>query len=262
MMTKEKIKAVRMLAICCVLTFLCPELHAQFKTKEAPIMTKWAKDVHIEKPHPEYPRPQMTRNEWMNLNGVWEFQRSADLNEKPPFGKKLTENILVPFPIESALSGIMEQLDKFWYRRTFEIPSKWKGKKILIHFGAVDYEAEVFINEKKIGLHKGGYLPFSFDITDAVTNGKNELIVRVYDPTDKGGQPRGKQDSIQKGIMYTPTSGIWQTVWLEPVSETHIEDIKIVPDIVKKRSKLPSCQIQKMPKCLSTQVRKISRENQ
>ena len=87
-MTKEKIKAVRMLAICCVLTFLCPELHAQFKTKEAPIMTKWAKDVHIEKPHPEYPRPQMTRNEWMNLNGVWEFQRSADLNEKPPFGKK------------------------------------------------------------------------------------------------------------------------------------------------------------------------------
>ena len=147
-MTKEKIKAVRMLAICCVLTFLCPELHAQFKTKEAPIMTKWAKDVHIEKPHPEYPRPQMTRNEWMNLNGVWEFQRSADLNEKPPFGKKLTENILVPFPIESALSGIMEQLDKFWYRRTFEIPSKWKGKKILIHFGAVDYEAEVFINEK------------------------------------------------------------------------------------------------------------------
>ena len=233
-MTKEKIKAVRMLAICCVLTFLCPELHAQFKTKEAPIMTKWAKDVHIEKPHPEYPRPQMTRNEWMNLNGVWEFQRSADLNEKPPFGKKLTENILVPFPIESALSGIMEQLDKFWYRRTFEIPSKWKGKKILIHFGAVDYEAEVFINEKKIGLHKGGYLPFSFDITDAVTNGKNELIVRVYDPTDKGGQPRGKQDSIQKGIMYTPTSGIWQTVWLEPVSETHIEDIKIVPDIDKK----------------------------
>lgn len=170
----------------CVLTFLCPELPAQFKTKEAPIMTK-GKDVHIEKPHPEYPRPQMTRNEWMNLNGVWEFQRSADLNEKPPFGKKLTENILVPFPVESALSGIMEQLDKFWYRRTFEIPSKWKGKKILIHFGAVDYEAEVFINGKKIGLHKGGYLPFSFDITDAVTNGKNELIVRVYDPTDKRG---------------------------------------------------------------------------
>lgn len=186
-MTKEKIKAVRMLAICCILTFLCSELHAQFKTKEAPIMTKWAKDIHIEKPHPEYPRPQMTRNEWMNLNGVWEFQRSANLNEKPPFGKKLTENILVPFPVESALSGIMEQLDKFWYRRTFEIPSKWKGKKILIHFGAVDYEAEVFINGKEIGLHKGGYLPFSFDITDAVTNGKNELIVRVYDPTDKGG---------------------------------------------------------------------------
>lgn len=233
-MTKEKIKAVRMLAICCILTFLCSELHAQFKTKEAPIMTKWAKDVHIEKPHPEYPRPQMTRNEWMNLNGVWEFQRSADLNEKPPFGKKLTENILVPFPVESALSGIMEQLDKFWYRRTFEIPSKWKGKKILIHFGAVDYEAEVFINGKEIGLHKGGYLPFSFDITDAVTNGKNELIVRVYDPTDKGGQPRGKQDSIQKGIMYTPTSGIWQTVWLEPVSKTYIEDLKIVPDIDKK----------------------------
>ena len=233
-MTKEKMKVVRMLTICCVLTFFCSDLHAQFKTKEAPIMTKWAKDVNSEKPHPEYPRPQMTRNEWMNLNGVWEFQRSADLNEKPPFGRKLTENILVPFPVESALSGIMEQLDKFWYRRTFEIPSKWKGKKILIHFGAVDYEAEVFINGKKIGLHKGGYLPFSFDITNAVTNGKNELIVRVYDPTDKGGQPRGKQDSIQKGIMYTPTSGIWQTVWLEPVSKTYIEDLKIVPDIDKK----------------------------
>ena len=198
------------------------------------IKTKWADEVTPDNVLPEYPRPLMERSEWMNLNGVWEFQRSADLNEKPPFGKKLTENILVPFPVESALSGIMEQLDKFWYRRTFEIPSKWKGKKILIHFGAVEYEAEVFINEKKIGLHKGGYLPFSFDITDAVTNGKNELIVRVYDPTDKGGQPRGKQDSIQKGIMYTPTSGIWQTVWLEPVSETHIEDIKIVPDIDKK----------------------------
>ena len=227
-------KVVRILAICGILAFCHTELQAQFKTKQAPIMTKWAKEVNIDSPHPEYPRPQMERNNWMNLNGVWEFQRSADANEEPPFGKKLDEKILVPFPVESALSGIMEQLNRFWYRRTFEIPSDWDGKKILLHFGAVDYEAEVFVNGKKMGLHKGGYLPFSFDITSAIIPGENELIVRVYDPTDKGGQPRGKQDSVQGGIMYTPTSGIWQTVWLEPVSKTYVEDLKIVTDIDKK----------------------------
>ena len=233
-MTNEETKFVRMLAICSILVFFCTELQAQFKIKQAPIMTKWAKEININSPHPEYPRPQMERSMWMNLNGVWEFQRSAGTNEKPPFGKKLDEKILVPFPVESALSGIMEQLNRFWYRRTFKIPSDWDGKKILLHFGAVDYEAEVFVNGKKIGLHKGGYLPFNFDITDVVKNEENELLVRVYDPTDKGGQPRGKQDSIQKGIMYTPTSGIWQTVWLEPVSKTYIKDLKIVPDIDKK----------------------------
>ncbi|WP_455499149.1 sugar-binding domain-containing protein [Coprobacter sp.] len=233
-MTNEETKFVRMLAICSILVFFCTELQTQFKIKQAPIMTKWAKEININSPHPEYPRPQMERSMWTNLNGVWEFQRSAGTNEKPPFGKKLDEKILVPFPVESALSGIMEQLNRFWYRRTFKIPSDWDGKKILLHFGAVDYEAEVFVNGKKIGLHKGGYLPFNFDITDVVKNEENELLVRVYDPTDKGGQPRGKQDSIQKGIMYTPTSGIWQTVWLEPVSKTYIKDLKIVPDIDKK----------------------------
>ena len=218
------------LALCALMA--SGPLWAEFETKKAPVMTKWAKDVDINNPHPEYPRPQMERTEWMNLNGVWEYKKGAE-GDKAPFGEELEGRILVPFAVESALSGVMEHMDRLWYRRTFEVPADWNGRRVMLNFGAVDYESEVFVNGKSMGVHKGGYLPFSYDITDALKKGANELVVRVFDPTEKGGQPRGKQTTSPGGIMYTPTTGIWQTVWLEPVAASHIEDIKIVPDVDK-----------------------------
>ena len=142
----------------------------------------------------------------------------------------------MPFPVESALSGVMEHHDRLWYRRTFTVPPKWNGQRLMLHFGAVDYEAEIFVNGKSVGVHTGGYVPFSYDITPFLQgSGPQELIVRVFDPTDDGGQPRGKQTLHPGGIMYTPTSGIWQTVWLEPVSQTSIQDLHIVPDVDNSR---------------------------
>ncbi len=201
--------------------------------KQAPIMTRWAKDVDPAKPLPDYPRPQMVRADWLNLNGVWEYQPGAE-GDAPPTGKKLGSEILVPFPVESALSGVMEHHDRLWYRRMFTVPAAWNGKRTLLHFGAVDFESEVFVNGKSVGIHKGGYLPFSYDVTPFLNgDGLQELIVRVFDPTDDGGEPRGKQTLHLPpgGIMYTPTTGIWQTVWLEPVASHAIESLKIVPDV-------------------------------
>jgi hypothetical protein len=199
--------------------------------RTAPLMTRWAKDVDPTNPLPEYPRPQLVREAWLNLNGSWQLQSGLP-GDPVPFGKKLSGRIIVPFPVESALSGVMLHFDRLWYRRTFGVPSAWSGKRIILHFGAVDYEAEVYINGKSIGVHKGGYDPFSFDITPYLIPGDaQEIIVRVYDPTDSGGQPRGKQSTNPQYIMYTSTTGIWQTVWLEPVDSSHIEALKIVPDI-------------------------------
>ena len=203
----------------------------KWQPKSARLMTAYAKNVTPNNVLPEYPRPQMVRARWLNLNGVWQYQPGISAQETLPKGK-LTSTILVPFAVESALSGVMEQHDRLWYRRKFTVPTSWKGEKILLHFGAVDYESEVFINGKSLGIHKGGYDPFSFDITSALTKtGEQEIAVRVFDPTDNGGQPRGKQTLHPQGIMYTSTTGIWQTVWLEPVPKTSIENIKIVPDI-------------------------------
>jgi beta-galactosidase/beta-glucuronidase len=197
-------------------------------------MTRWARDVNPGRPHPEYPRPQMVRERWLNLNGVWEFA-FADKAEPAPTGKDLPEHILVPFPVESALSGVMKHAEHLWYRQLFSVPKDWDGQRVLLHFGAVDWEATVWVNGKEIGNHQGGYDAFSFDITDALKpngpTGKQELIVGVWDPTDKGTQPRGKQVIKPQGIWYTPTTGIWQTVWLEPVPRAGIERIKIVPDV-------------------------------
>jgi hypothetical protein len=199
--------------------------------KTAPLMTRWATLVEPTAPLPEYPRPQLVRKEWLNLNGIWEFQK-ASAGEAPKFGEELAGSILVPFPVESALSGVMEHHDRLWYRRTLTIPAGWQGKRILLHFGAVDYESEAFLNGHSLGLHKGGYDAFSYDITDFLTkDSSQELIVRVFDPTDDGGQPRGKQTTRPRRIMYTPTTGIWQTVWLEPVDLAHIESLTITPDI-------------------------------
>jgi regulation of enolase protein 1 (concanavalin A-like superfamily) len=193
------------------------------------ITSPWAEKVDANNVLPEYPRPQLVRNQWMNLNGKWEFQRALD-GEALPTGKKLKESILVPFAAESALSGIKRSETHMWYKRSFTLPAGWDGKRIKLNFGAVDYKALVYVNGQKVGDHTGGYDTFNYDITDYLVKGNNELIVEVYDPTS-GGQARGKQTTQPEGIWYTPTSGIWQTVWLEPVSQSNIESIKTVADI-------------------------------
>jgi len=202
-----------------------------WKPADGPLMTRWAKDVSPDNVLAEYPRPQMVRKDWKNLNGLWQFA-AAQENQDPPFAKELGEQILVPFPVESALSGIMRHEERMWYRRTFEIPAEWKGRHVLLHFDAVDWEATVYLNGKKLATHRGGYDAFGFDITGFLNPaGPQELIVGVFDPTDKGEQPRGKQVTKPNGIWYTPTSGIWQTVWIEPVNARFIEGLQIVPDV-------------------------------
>ncbi|WP_408011285.1 sugar-binding domain-containing protein [Pseudalkalibacillus sp. A8] len=200
------------------------------------IESPWADKVNKKKVLPEYPRPQLVRDEWLNLNGEWEFQ-SVSEGDKLPTGKKLNDTILVPFPVESALSGIERIEDHMWYKRDFTIPDKWNGERIKLNFGAVDYKTTVYVNGKEVGNHTGGYDAFSYDITDFLVKGKNELIVEVYDPTN-GGQAKGKQTLVPGGIWYTPTSGIWQTVWLEPVPSANITSIKTVPEIDSEQLKL------------------------
>jgi hypothetical protein len=208
-----------------------------WELKTAPLMSKFAKDVNPANVLPEYPRPQLVRKEWLNLNGLWQYQPGAE-GDALPTGK-LNKTILVPFAVESALSGVKEHHDRLWYRRTFTVPAAWKGKRVVIHFGAVDFESQVFVNGKSVGTHRGGYDPFSYDITSALAaTGKQELTVRVWDPTDEGGFPRGKQTLKPQGIMYTSVTGIWQTVWLEPLAKVAIRDIKIVPDVDESSVKL------------------------
>ncbi len=181
----------------------------------------------------EYPRPQLSRPSWLNLNGVWDYwiTEQDDTSTWKQQGK-----ILVPFPIESTLSGVKRPLapdELLWYQRAFTIPDDWEGKKILLHCEAVDWETTVVINDRLVGKHTGGYLPFSFDITEYVTGGgvQNQLVLSVWDPTDAHWQQRGKQVLEPKGIWYSAVSGIWQTVWLEPVPETYISGLKIIPYI-------------------------------
>lgn len=229
------IKKLSTLLIC---TAISLQTFAQsWELKKATLMSKFAKDVNPANVLPEYPRPQLVRKEWLNLNGLWQYQPGA-VNDELPAGK-LSKTILVPFPVESALSGVKEHHDRLWYRRSFTVPAAWKGKQVLLHFGAVDFESEVFVNGKSMGVHKGGYDPFTYNVTKVLTaSGKQELTVRVYDPTDDGGFPRGKQTLNPQGIMYTSVTGIWQTVWLEPVAATSIRDIKIVPDVDNSAVKL------------------------
>ncbi|WP_040949001.1 glycoside hydrolase family 2 protein [Gorillibacterium massiliense] len=195
------------------------------------LATRWAKEVNPQNVLPEYPRPQMVREKWMNLNGVWDYAiRPKNADEPRDYDGK----ILVPFPVESALSGVCKPLlpdERLWYRRSFTIPDLWKGQKLLLHFGAVDWKAEVWINKRKAGEHTGGYNPFSLDITEFRMDGDNEILVAVWDPTDTFGQERGKQTLHPKGIFYTAVSGIWQTVWIEPVPHSYIASIRLTPDI-------------------------------
>ena len=208
-------------------------LKAQWQPAGTQLKTKWASEIDVNNVLPEYPRPIMERGEWQNLNGLWEY---AIL----PVGKSKPGNfdgeILVPFAVESSLSGVQKRVGKeneLWYQREFTVPSKWKNQRVLLHFGAVDWKADVWVNDTKVGQHTGGYTPFSFDITPALVSGNNTVVVKVWDPTDEGYQPRGKQVNKPHGIWYTPVTGIWQTVWLEPVPEVHIENLKITPDVDK-----------------------------
>ena len=202
-----------------------------WEMKEAPLMSIFAKDLDVNNVWGEYPRPQMERKEWQNLNGIWDFQPLLADREGMPENVYCME-ILVPFPVESALSGVMKDYSRFAYRRFFTVPENWAGKNLLIHFEAVDHQCEVFVNGQSVGKHDGGYDPFSFDVTNYLTEGgEQELVVKVYDPTDLGGQPRGKQTLSPGGIMYTSTSGIWQSVWMEPVEDIHVDKYTVVPNV-------------------------------
>ncbi|MCE9552693.1 MAG: beta-galactosidase [Planctomycetes bacterium] len=205
---------------------------AEWSPAKAPIMTPWAKDVSPDKALPEYPRPQMVRKHWTNLNGLWDYA-ITDLDSGVP--QKWDGRILVPFAIESALSGVGKNVGPekaLWYHRAFAKPELEKGGRLLLHFGAVDWLTQVYVNGKLLGQHRGGYDPFSFDVTEALTDAKEQsLVLRVWDPTDAGSQPRGKQVINPGGIFYTSVTGIWQTVWLEPVPTAHIRSLKITPQV-------------------------------
>lgn len=215
---------------CCYFFFIC--VQAQWKPEGNKIITKWAESINPEYVHQEYPRPRLVRNEWKNLNGLWDYEITKLGVNKPNFYKN---KILVPFPIESSLSGVHKNVGKdneLWYHSTFIIPKLWKGKNIILHFGGVDWKSEVWINDVYVGSHQGGYDPFSFDITSYLNNKKNQkLVVKVWDPTDEGYQPRGKQTINPHGIWYTAVTGIWQTVWIEPVNSNYIKTVNIVSNV-------------------------------
>jgi hypothetical protein len=203
-----------------------------YKMQPVAIQSRWAKEVSPQNALKNYPRPQMVRTGWTNLNGLWDYAITPkDAGQPTTFEGQ----ILVPYPIESALSGVKKTLlptQNLWYKRNISLSPK-TGERTLLHFGAVDWQATVFVNGKEVGQHKGGYSAFSFDITDALRSGSNELTVKVFDPTDQGTGPHGKQVLNPQNIYYTPSSGIWQTVWLETVPETYIEGVIMTPDIDK-----------------------------
>lgn len=224
-------KKINLLLLCCVINI---NVFAQWKPVGDNIMSPWAEQVDPENVLPEYPRPQMVREKWMNLNGLWDY---AIL---PCGTEDFTSQgqILVPFAVESALSGVCRTVgneNELWYERTFSIPSTWKGKDVLLHFGAVDWKTDIWVNGFYVGEHKGGYDPFSFNVTPyLVKSGLQTLTVKVYDATDQSFQPRGKQVKVPGFIWYTSVTGIWQTVWLEPVGKSHIGSYYVVSDIDSK----------------------------
>jgi hypothetical protein len=204
----------------------------QWQPAAGPLMTRWARDVSPDQALPEYPRPQLVRTEWLNLNGLWDYAIRPRLDAQPA---AFDGRILVPFPVESALSGVMKKVgetNRLWYHRTFDVPRAWNGKRTLLHVGAVDWEATVYVNGQDVGTHRGGYSEMTFDITRVLKpTGFQDVVVAVWDPTDTGTQPRGKQVNRPNGIWYTSVTGIWQTVWLEPVPDVAIDALILVPDI-------------------------------
>ena len=219
---------------CLLITFIssCKQNEQQtWVVPDNPLMTKWADDIDPDEPWPLYPRPIMQRDDWANLNGMWDYSISDQKNRPDKWDGK----ILVPYPVESALSGVKKrpgENEYIWYKREFKIPSSWKNKRVVLNFEACDWETKVWIDNELAGEHRGGYDPFSFEITKMLNAGKkHEIIIRVWDPTSEGNQPRGKQVSNPHGIWYTPSSGIWQTVWLEPVPESYILSLYTETDI-------------------------------
>lgn len=210
---------------------------AQWKPATNNIITPWGENLDPQHVLPEYPRPIMERENWLNLNGLWDYTLSTKEENNIP--ATFDGKILVPFAIESSLSGVGKEIgpDKsLWYHRTFSVPTDWKGKKLLLNFGAVDWQADVYLNDIKIGRHTGGSTSFSFDITPYLKkSGEQKLVVRVWDPTSSAFIPKGKQRNdgkVEIGMWwYPPVTGIWQTVWLEPVNDQHITNLKMVPDI-------------------------------
>ncbi|WP_296611674.1 glycoside hydrolase family 2 protein [Sphingomonas sp.] len=195
------------------------------------LMTKWGKEVTPDNAWRSYPRPQLKRERWLNLNGLWDY---AIAKAAAPQPTRMDGQILVPYPVESKLSRVARKVtpdDRIWYRRSFTVPQDWAGEHVMLNFGAVDFAATIWVNGAVVGSHKGGFDTFGFDITDYLKPGANELVVQVADPTSAGTQPRGKQILDPSGIWYTAVSGIWQTVWLEPVPKLHIEDVRATPNI-------------------------------
>ena len=209
----------------------CTLISAQdWKPAGETIRTRWAEEVNPSAPLPEYPRPQMVRSQWTNLNGLWDYAITPEKDsEFVPEGK-----ILVPFAVESSLSGVGRMVGKnqaLWYERTFDLPKNSKGRRTLLHFGAVDWKATVYVNGVQVAEHTGGYAPFSIDITTVAKSKGNVLRIRVWDATDNSWQPRGKQVNEPQSIWYTPVTGIWQTVWMESVPQTYVESYHAVSDI-------------------------------
>lgn len=212
------------------LLLTCSVSAEEWKAAGDAIKTKWAEKVDPSAPLPEYPRPQMVRSQWVNLNGLWDYAITpAEAEDFSAEGK-----ILVPFAVESSLSGVGRKVGKdqaLWYERSFDLPKKSKGMRTLLHFGAVDWKASIYVNGKLAGEHTGGYAPFTLDISGLVKAKGNTLKVRVWDATDNSWQPRGKQVNAPQGIWYTPVTGIWQTVWLENVPQTYIDSYYAVSNI-------------------------------
>lgn len=227
---KRFAKILLLSGISCML-YADSRSQSSWQMQPVPIQTRWAKQVNPDNVLPEYPRPAMVREQWVNLNGLWQY---AITDKTAPRPTSYDGTILVPFPIESALSGVKKPVlpsQRLWYRREFDRPVTKEGERVLLHFGAVDWQTKVYVNGKEAGQHTGGYQHFSFDITPLLTDGKNELVVDVYDPTDQGPNPHGKQVLAPQGIRYTATTGIWQTVWMETVPAVSVTQLVIKPEV-------------------------------
>ncbi len=222
------------IAIFFLLIFSTLSLLSQSQQESPTLKTRWTDQVDRSNPLSEYPRPQMKRERWMSLNGPWDYAITEYPGNAP---QAYDGKIVVPYPIESALSGVQKRVtpkQRIWYKRSFQVPGSWKNENLLLHLEAVDWEAVIYVNGQKVGEHQGGYDPIALDISHAlISTGPQELMIAVWDPTSEGTQPRGKQATRPQAIWYTPVSGIWQSVWLEPVTDQYISQLRITPDLDK-----------------------------